>query len=394
MTRTPPHLATLVLLTALPVVTLNMFLPSLPAMTRALQATEARMAWVVSGYMVLTALMQLALGPLSDRIGRRPVILSALGVYTLASLGCVLARDANLFIAFRLLQGAIAAGTVLSAAIIRDLFDPRHAAGRMGTVSASMALAPMLGPTIGGFLDSVIGWRAIFGLYAALGAAGLVLCWLDLGETLKPGKRRLRAGDYGALLRSARFWAYTATGGLSLGSFYVFISGVSFVAVDYWHLSSLWIGLGTGSITAGFILGALITARMAPRLGLGPLIIAGRCVAVLGVGLGFLLFWGGATSPLVLFGCTLSAGFGNGLTVANAATGAVSVRPDLAGTASSLFGAFGMGMGAALTALTLQAVAAHPTPGLLLGVILTVLVLALAAGIAAVWLERRAGNAG
>ena len=390
MTRTPPHLATLVLLTALPVVSLNMFLPSLPAMTEALQASEARMAWVVSGYMVLTALMQLVIGPVSDRIGRRPVILCALAVYSLASLGCVLAQDSGTFIAFRLMQGVIASGTVLSTAIIRDQYDARRAAGRMGTVSASMALAPMLGPTIGGLLDSVISWRAIFGLYSGLGAAGLVLCWLDLGETLKPGQRRLRLGDYGALLRSGRFWAFTGTGGLSMGSFYVFVSGVPFVASETWHLSTLWIGLGTGSITGGFIFGALITSRMAPRVGFAPLIIAGRCAAVLGVGLGLLLFWGGVTSPFALFACTMSAGFGNGLTVANAATGAVSVRPDLAGTASSLFGACGMASGAALSWITLHIVAAEPTPERLLSVLLAVLLVALATGVTAVRLDRTA----
>ncbi|MCL4675104.1 MAG: MFS transporter, partial [Pararhodobacter sp.] len=178
--QTPPRLATLTLLTAISVLTLNMFLPSLPAMARDLRTDASIMALSVSGYMVMSAVLQLVLGPLSDRVGRRPVMLLALAVYVPASIGCVLAQDITLFLVCRLAQGVVIAGSVLSAAIIRDQFPPRVAASKMGTIAAAMALAPMIGPMVGGILETTIGWRMIFALYAGLVALGLGMVWADL----------------------------------------------------------------------------------------------------------------------------------------------------------------------------------------------------------------------
>lgn len=388
MQRTPPHLGTLVLLTALPVLTLNMFLPSLPAMTVALGTDEAGLALAVSGYMIFSAVLQLVIGPVSDRIGRRPVALAALLLYAGASLGAALAQSAGVFIAFRLAQAAIVAGTVMSAAIIRDLYPPSEAAGRMGAVSASMALAPMLGPTIGGILDTYIGWRAVFGLYAALGGAGLLIAFLDLGETKQAGARKLRLADYGALLAAPRYWAFALCQAFSLGAFFVFVSGVPFVAHALWDLSPAWIGAGIGSITGGYMLGSAVTARMAPRLGIHRLIVAGRVIPSVALSLALVLFLLGAASPYLMFGATIFVGIGNGLTVANANTGALSVRPDLAGTAASLGGALAVALGALLSWLTLAALAVSASPVVLLGILLAAVLISLAAGLVAVRLDR------
>ena len=390
-TRTPPHLTTMILLTGLAVLSLNMFLPSLPRMTVDLGASESTMALAVSGYMIVSGLLQLIMGPVSDRLGRRPVMVVAVSLYVAASLGCVLARDPALFLVFRMAQAVIITSTVLSAAIIRDQFPAREAASKMGVIGASMALAPMLGPTLGGILDTVIGWRAIFALYAVLGAVALALVWVDLGETLKTGPRPLRASDYAALLRSGRFWGYAMCQAFSVGAFYVFIAGAPFVATRVWGLSPAWIGAGIGSITGGFLFGALATARLAPRLGLHRLILAGRIIPALGVTLGLLAFLAGFTSPLVLFGFTLTVGLGNGLTMANANTGVVSVRPDLAGTAASLSGALAVWGGAALTWITLLAVERSGTPVMLLSLILGSVLVSLVAGVMAIRLDRAQG---
>lgn len=388
MTRSPPHLATLVLLTALPLLTLNMFLPSLPAMTRALGASEARMALAVSGYMVVSAILQLGIGPLSDRIGRRPVMLASIALYALASLGATLAQDATGFIVFRLAQAVVVAGNVLSYAVIRDLYPPRQAAGRMATVAASMALAPMLGPTLGGVLDTLVGWRAVFGLYTALGALGLVAAWIDLGETRAPGARALRLADYGALLSSPRYWAYVLCQVFAVGGFYIFVAGAPFVSHALWNLSPAWVGAGIGSITGGFMLGSTLTSRLAPRLGIQRLIVAGRLVPVLALGGALALFLLGAASPWLMFGATVFVGFGNGLTVANANAGALSVRPDLAGTAASLGGALAVATGAALTAITLAALGWTAAPALLLALILGTVLVSFGAGLVAIRLDR------
>lgn len=390
-TRTPPHLTTLILLTGMAVLSLNMFLPSLPRMIVDLGATESSMALAVSGYMIVSAVLQLIMGPISDRLGRRPVMLFAVALYMVASVGCVLAQDEMLFLVFRMAQAVIITSTVLGAAIIRDQFPAREAASKMGVIGASMALAPMLGPTVGGILDTVIGWRAIFALYAALGAMALALVWVDLGETLKTGPRPLRLSDYTSLLRSGRFWSYAMCQAFSVGAFYVFIAGAPFVATRLWNLSPAWIGAGIGSITGGFLLGALATARLAPRLGIHRLILVGRLIPAVGLSLGLMAFAMGYSNPFLLFGFTMTVGIGNGLTMANANTGAISVRPDLAGTAASLAGALAVSGGAALTWITLLAVERSSTPIMLLSLILGSALAALTAGIIAIWLDRAGG---
>lgn len=382
--QTPPQLRTLIVLTATGVVTLNMFLPSLPAMTRDLNTSASVMKLAVSGYMLMSAVLQILLGPLSDRLGRRPVMLAALVVYVIASLGCVLAHDVALFLMFRLAQGTVIAGVVLSNAIIRDQFSAREAAGKMGTIAAAMGLAPMLGPMIGGLFDSTIGWRMIFVLYTCMGALALGLAWADLGETRIKAAKPLRMADYAALLRSGLFWAYVLCQAFSVGAFYIFLAGVPFVATQAYGLSSALVGVGLGSITGGYMLGAAMTSRLAPRFGLARLIIAGRLVPCLGLSLGLLAFWAGLSHPALLFGVTVTVGIGNGLTISNANAGALSVRPELAGTAAGLSGALAIALGAALTWATALIIDHSATPITLLVLMLASTGLSLVAGWAAI----------
>lgn len=390
MHRSPPRLATLALLTALSALTLNMFLPSLPAMAGELGARESVVALALSGYMLVTAAFQLVLGPLSDRLGRRPVMLGALAVYVLASAGCMLAPDVHTLLACRMAQGVVIAGMVLSSAVIRDQFDARDAAARMGSISSAMAVAPMLGPMVGGLLDTLLGWRAVFGLYTAMGAALWLLVWRDMGETRRPGAGGPRAADFAALLGSPRYMAYVLCAAFSVGAFYVFVTGVPYVATAVWGLSPAQVGVGVGSITAGFMLGATITARLAARRGFRRLIGAGRAMSLVAMAVALALFAAGATHPLWLFGLTLFVGLGNGLTLPNANAGALSVRPELAGTAAGLAGALSIALGAALSWGTGLAVEKAATPARLVAVMLgSVLLSALAAWVA-LRLDRRA----
>lgn len=382
--QTPPRLATLTVLTATAVLTLNMFLPSLPAMTQDLGTRASIMALAVSGYMLMSAVLQLFLGPLSDRLGRRPVMLFAMAVYLVASLGCMVAQDITVFLTFRLMQGMVIAGSILSSAIIRDQYAARDAAGKMGTIAAAMALAPMLGPMIGGLLESTLGWRMIFALYSGLGAIALILVWADLGETRTRPAGANRWVDYAALLTSTAFWAYVLCQAFGVGAFYIFISGVPFVATQTYALSPALIGVGLGSITGGFMLGATLTSRLAPRLGLARLIIAGRLIPSISLGFGLLAFALGLSHPLLLFAVTISVGIGNGLTLSNANAGALSVRPDLAGTAAGLTGALSLGIGAGLTWITALIVENQATPAVLLALMLTSVGLSFAAGLVAI----------
>ncbi len=378
-----PHLGTLVLLTAMAVLSTNMFLPSLPAMTADFGTSETVMGIAISGYMALSAGMQLVMGPLSDRLGRRPVMLGALAVYVLGSIGCLLAQNITLFLLFRMVQGVVVTGSVISSAVIRDLWPADQAAGKLGLVSATMALAPMLGPVAGGIIDTGLGWRAVFGVYTALGFLALGLVWVDLAETRDPSSAGRRPGGYLALMAEPRFWAYALCQAFSVGAFYIFLAGAPFVAVQVFGLSTALVGLGLGTITAGFMLGSSITARYAPRLGIHRLMLAGRICALTGLGAGALAFALGAEGPLILFGATIFVGIGNGLTLPNANAGSLSVRPDLAGTAAGLSGALMIGGGALLTTLTVAALAQAATPLRLLAIMIASVLVSLVAAIRA-----------
>lgn len=383
--RSPPHLATMILLVAVVVLTLNMFLPALPHMAAEFAVSEAQMGIAVSGYMIAAGVLQLAIGPISDRVGRRPVVLVAVGGYVLASAGAALATSFLPFLICRLGQSLALAASVAGMAALRDMYSTREAAGKMGTIAAAMAVAPMVGPTLGGVLETTLGWRAIFGLYAAVGAAGLVLAWFDWGETLpENAERGGQAQSYGALMRSGPFWAYALCTTFSVGVFYIFITGVPFVALHAFELSSAWIGVGIGSTTCGFMFGSTLTARYAPKLGLAPLILVGRLMAVVALAVGLAVFAVWSAPAWLMFTCALFVGFGNGLTVSNTNAGMISIRPDLAGSAAGLSGALQLLGGAALTAVTLVLLAPSPTPMRLLALMLGVAGLALITGVLAV----------
>lgn len=388
MPTTPPRLITLTLLTALSAVTLNMILPSLPSMARDLSARESVTALAVSGYMLASALFQLGLGPLSDRFGRRPVMLGALVIFVGASLGCMLAQDVAVLLACRVLQAVVIAGAVVSSAAIRDQHSAIDSAAKLSFIASAMAVAPMLGPMLGGLLDVHLGWRSVFALYAGLGGVLLVLAWLDLGETRTPGLPAPRLADWLALMQSGRYWAFVLCTAFSVGAFFVFVTGVPYVATAVWGLSPAEVGIGVGSITGGFLVGAAISARQARRLGTGVLLVSGRAVSVAAMALAAAMFAAGVSHPLALFGLTIFVGLGNGLTLPTANAGAMSVRPALAGTAAGLSGALSMALGAVLSTLTAVVVESFPTPGALLAIILVCVLLSSAAALVAIRLER------
>ena len=141
--QSPPGMFTLILVTGLSTVSLNMFIPSLPKISEALQADYGLVSLSIAGYLAITGVLQIVMGPLSDRFGRRPVLLAGLLVFTVASAGCLLASDIGTFLAFRMLQASVICGAALSPAIVRDMVPARQAASLLGYISMAMAVAPM-----------------------------------------------------------------------------------------------------------------------------------------------------------------------------------------------------------------------------------------------------------
>lgn len=351
---TPPHIATLVFLTGTSVLTLNMFLPSLAHMAEDFGVDYGVMSLAIGGYLAISAVTQICIGPISDRFGRRPVILVGMAVFFLSSLLCAVTRDYHWFLFGRMMQSSATTGMALSRAVIRDQYDERESASKLALISTLMAVAPMMGPMIGGFLDSVFGWRSNFFLYSAAGAALFVLCWLDAGETHHRRSSSFGAQfrEYPALLTSRRFWGYSICVALSVSTFHIFVTAAPLVAPSVFGMGTAELGMWMGSITLGFMIGTAITSRVSRTTPLTTMMIAGRGLAVLGVGLGGLLLWVGFVSEAVFFGAMILSGIGNGLTSPNASAGAISVRPQLAGSAAGLSSALIVGMGAVTTTVT------------------------------------------
>ena len=348
--RTPPHIATLILLAGIPALNMSIFLPSLTRMAEFFQTDYATMQFAVSGYLAATAVLQVFVGPLADRFGRRALMLGALIVFIAATLGALFSTSIAAFLGFRILQAVVATGIVLSRAIVRDVYPADESASKIGYVTMGMAVIPMIGPTIGGVLDQAFGWQSSFVLLSLAGALVLVFAYFDQGETVRGGgtsfAEQLRS--YPDLLSAPRFWGYALCAAFGSGSFFAFLGGAAFVADHIYGLSPMLTGTALGAPAIGYALGNFLTGRYAVRFGIDRMALAGCIVSIVGLGASLLVSLAGFNTAILFFGfCTL-LGLGNGLMLPNATAGLLSVRPLLAGTASGLGGALMIGGGAVL----------------------------------------------
>jgi MFS transporter, DHA1 family, multidrug resistance protein len=364
--RTPPHIISLTLIAGLAALNMSVFLPSLAHMAEEFGTDYSVMQLAVSGYLAATAVLQVFVGPLSDRMGRRPVLLGALAIFLVATLVALIAPNVWVFLAARLLQAAVATALVLSRAIVRDMVPAAEAASMIGYVTMGMALIPMIGPMIGGALDVWLGWRATFGLLLIAGAGALWLTWADLGETLQSGGLSFRdqLRGYPALLTARRFWGYAACAAFGSGAFFALLGGASFLADEVFGLSPFWTGMALGAPAIGYAVGNYLSGRFAVQAGINRMALIGTLVAAGALSLSLLLTLLGYSHPMVFFGFCTFLGLGNGIMLPSATAGLLSVRPELAGTASGLGGALMIGGGAALSAIagTQLDAAAGPWP--------------------------------
>lgn len=350
---TPPHIATLILLSGMSAMVMNMFLPSLPNMTAYFQTEYGVMQLSVGLYLGVSAILQILIGPISDKFGRRPVILFGLSIFLIATLGCIYAPTAEIFLVFRVCQAMVAVAMVLSRAAVRDMFEQDKAASMIGYVTMGMAIVPMISPMLGGVLDEVFGWRANFWALFIMGAMTLWLAWADQGETAtKSGKSLTQQfGEYPALLTSPRFWGYSLAAGFCSGAFFAYLGGGPFVGSVVFGLSPFWVGIYFGAPALGYFFGNMFTGMLAQRVGVNKLVLIGSLINAFGVFLSLLIFLVGHGSALSFFGLMTFVGLGNGLVIPNATAGMLSVRPHLAGSASGLGGAIMIGGGAGLSML-------------------------------------------
>ena len=359
--RRPPVLA-LVIVSAMSPFAINAILPSLPAIEQAFDADYGRVQLILSLFLASVAVSQIFIGPLSDRFGRRPVLHVGFALFVIFCVAAPFAATIEQLVAIRVVQGATGCvGIVLGRAIVRDLFDRRQAASMLGYVTMGLAMAPMVAPSIGGVLQELFDWQAIFWCMAGLGALCLAVTWRYIPETnLRPADR-LSLGtlfrDFARLLRNSDFLLFSACASLSSGVFFAFLGGAPYVSERLLELSPSTYGLWFACVAIGYAIGNFLAGRFTEHFGIARMILAGSALGVIATLLPPLFFALSLAGPASLFLPMTLTGLANGLALPSAISGAVSVRPDIAGAASGLSGAAQIGMGAVLSALAGSALA-------------------------------------
>lgn len=351
--RTPPHLMTLIMLAGVSAMTMNVFLPSLPHIAEYFDTDYKLVQLSVAGYLAASGFLQLFVGPLADKFGRRPILLVGLAIFLVATIGCLMAESFATFIAFRILQSSIACGMALSRAIVRDMYKGDRSAAVMGYVTMGMSMVPMFAPVVGGILDQYFGWQASFWLLFVCGALIFAISWIDLGETAAPSELSVlrQFAEYPELFKSPRFWGYCMAAALSSGAFFAYLGGGPFVATEVFALSPAQFGMFNAAAGLGYFAGNWFTGLNAARIGMNRMILLGSTLIVGGMVLSLILSELEIGGHYAFFGTMIFVGLGNGMTIPCANAGMLSVRPHLAGTASGLGGAMMIGGGAALSAL-------------------------------------------
>lgn len=384
-----PPLFLLVTLSAIQPIALNIIAPSTPALAHEFATDYATVQLTLTIFLLAVALSQLVTGPLSDRAGRRPVILFSLAAFVIGCLAAAIAPTIEALIAARVVQ-AIGSGAAfaLARAIIRDTSARDEAASRIGYMMVAMLIAPMLSPALGSLIDRAAGWHAIFLFMAALGAGALAIVWRRLPETnlMRDPEASVAklASAFPLLLRSRAFLAYTLSTCSTAAQFFAFVAGAPHVVVESMgnepQVYALWFIL----VSSGYAAGNFASGRYAGLVGTDRMILLGSVVTLAGSVIQLAGTLATSWSPAFLFIPALAMAFGNGATIPSATASALSIRPELAGAASGLIGALQLGCAAIVSYVTGHVVTSYPRG------LVVIMFLAAAAGLLALALQRSA----
>ncbi|HUE19527.1 MAG TPA: Bcr/CflA family multidrug efflux MFS transporter [Stellaceae bacterium] len=350
----PESGALVVLLGALTMITalaIDMSLPALPTLARDFAATPDQVQLTLSLFVMGFALGQLVFGPVSDRFGRRPVLLIGLALYAAAALACAFSTSIGMLVAARVVQGfASCSGSVLGRAVVRDHFGGDRAAQMFSSLTAVFAAAPLLAPVIGGWFVVHLGWQAIFGFHAIWALALLATTWIGLGESLK--LRDGQAIHLPRMLANARTFlsnpicaGNALVNGLCWAGIFAFLSGSPFIFIELYGISPDHFGYYFGLGALALIAGALTNKRLLRRHHYKRVLKLGFAVVLAG---GLLVFvtcltgWGGVLAIMLSFVVYI---FGQALVMPNALAAAMEPVPRMAGMAAGLMGMIQMGCG-------------------------------------------------
>jgi len=341
----PPPLAVLVLSTAISTLALHTVLPALPEMATVFDIPSGDIGFVVTTYLAGLAAAQLIVGPLSDRFGRRPILLGGIALYLVMTILCMAAPDAGWLFAARALQAfGGCAGMVLGRTIIRDCYPRERAASGMGYLSVALATGSMMAPGVGAFIVAYVGWRGAFLALAAIGLASLASTWRYMPETNQAKIERLDplilVLNYRWLLRSRTFLMYSGAISLQLSSWFAFVTIMPAALVAVFHQPATAYGVWVFLPMMGYVLGNGIVGRLSVRVGGRRLIQLGCAISALGAAALIAGAAGLVPGPLGFFGPMAVIVVGNGLISPNANVAAISVNPSIMGAASGLTGFF------------------------------------------------------
>lgn len=346
-------IATLTLMVALGQMAVGMFVPSLPSLVDYFQTDMGTVQLTLTVHFTAFAFFQLLAGPLSDRFGRRPVILTGLALYVMGAIACALATSIWALISARVLLAIGAcAGHAVSRAVIRDQSEGPDSARIMSFIGMAMALSPALTPSIGGQLQGFFGWQACFVFMAVVGTLLFVYSVLRLPETnahKNPDAMKLGGmlRTYGTLIVDRRFFGYAALNGCIFGMLFAYQTGSPYILMVELGYSPQAYGLLILFNVAGFLTGNIITNRFGRRIGIYNMVRIGSVVSLIA---GFAMFIPaqlGHVSAAAVIGPSMLLLVALGITVPSSMAGALQHFPHIAGVASALLGFLQMGTGAA-----------------------------------------------
>jgi DHA1 family bicyclomycin/chloramphenicol resistance-like MFS transporter len=364
VTRQPAPWVVIAMVTAMTAISsasISQYLPSLPAISRELGASSAEVQLTLSVFVVVYALAQLVWGPLSDRYGRKPMLILGLALYVVCSLAAALADSIGALIAFRTLQACAAScPPVIARAVVRDRYELKDAARVMAYVSASFSIAPVAGPIIGAALEEAFGWRANFVFMVGFGAAMALAVILFLPETRRPGRGapvRARGilSSYGELISRRVFLGYALCICFGFSCIFVFNSVAPFYFIGERHLTPQEFSFAYAIVTLGYGSSSYMAAKVTPRLGIDRTILMGICISLTGAVAVVVAVTSGFAGIAGICGTLVMVGLGAGFIFPNAQAGAISPFPERAGAASALIGFMQMAFASAAGILAIAA---------------------------------------
>ena len=330
-----------------------MFIPSITVLANHYETSFSIMQLSVSLYMVASASLQIVLGPLSDKYGRRPVLLACLAILIISSLGCIFSTSTELFFIFRMLQATAVSGMVIGKAIVIDVFNEKNVIKILSQIAIVLGISSILGPAIGGLLIDLYSWTAIFYFVIGIGISSFLYNFFILEETNKQLVNNLfdQMINYKNLISSRRFWVYSFIGGFSSSTFFMILISIPYIGEVLYHLSSFQSSLLLIIITSGFIIGSFLSPILINSFSERKILYLSIFASFSGTLISLFLYIAFPQYILSIFGPFFFIGLSNGLISPIALSKVLGIRDDSRGAASGLNGAFIIGFGAIYSAL-------------------------------------------